>query len=271
MPAKLPLSAPYWTKNPDFKALAGNLSWNFPEQKSGSLALVGGNSQAFSTEVKLAEYLVHHYPFLGSVDNFFPNALKSKFPPLPNLRFFESTDSGSFKRSPEFRASLASTGYALFLGDLSKNSETALAIADVLKSSPATPAVLTRDTVDLIAGEADAFMNRENLTLIASLAQLQNLFRALYYPKMLLLSSPLLPVVETLHKFTLSYPVSLLTLHEDQIICAHGGRVASVPLSATEFSPLTLWSGVLAARFAVFSLFNPQKPLDSLLAALASV
>ena len=270
MPAKLSNNLSYWQKGLDPTKFAADLSWNFPEQRQKTLAIVGGNSQNFATEVKLAEFINQKYPFLNSVKNLFPDSLKSKFPPLPNLNFFDSTDSGSFKPSLNFRESLQSANYALLSGDFSKNSETAIAVAEVIQASPSVPTLLTRDTVDLLTPEAEVFITRENLTIIASLAQLQKLFRALYYPKMLLLSNPLLPVVETLHKFTLSYPLSLLTFHEGQILAAQNGTVCSVPLASTTYSPLSLWSGEVAARAAIFQLFNPSRALDSLLAALSS-
>ena len=265
----MPSHTDYWQKDASPETAKNELSWNFPEQRQKTLAILGGNSQAFSTEIKLAELLLKSFPFLKSVQNFFPDSLKSKLPPLPNLAFFESTDSGSFKKSSELSSALIKTDFSLFSGDFSKNSETAIAVSDLLKSAAEIPAVLARDSLDLVATEAASFMTRDNLTLVASLAQLQKLFRALYYPKMLFLSSPLFPVVETLHKFTLSYPVAILTFHEGQILLAENGRVLSVPLEKTYYTPLTLWSGEVAARFAVYHLFNPNSRLDSLLAAIS--
>lgn len=259
----------YWQKNLDPKSFASDLSWNFPEQRQKTLAILGGNAQNFATEVRLSEFIARHYPFINQVQNLFPDSLKSKFPAaLPNLTFFASTDSGSFKPSSELSESLKFVDFALLSGDFSKNSETAIAIVDALKNSPDTPTLLARDAVDLLAPDADLFIERENLALVASLAQLQKLFRALYYPKMLLLSNPLLPVVETLHKFTLSYPVSLLTFHEGKILAAKDGTVVSIDLEKTAYSPISLWSGEIATRAAVFQLFNPNKPLDSLIASV---
>ena len=261
-------SADFWHKNAELLNLAGELSWNFPEQKSGSLAIIGGNSSNFSTEVKVSEFVNLHFPFLKTVDNFFPDSLKSKLPSLGNLKFFESSESGSFRRSPDFRSSLDGYEFALLLGDFSKNSETALAAAELLKFNPEVPTLLTRDAVDLLAEDAENFIERGNITLVASLVQLQKLFRAVYYPKMLLLSSPIFPIIETLHKFTLSYPVSILTFHEGQVICAHGGKVLSVDIEKTSYSPITLWSGEVAAKIVMFKMFNPGKPLDALVAGL---
>lgn len=260
--------APYWTKNPDLRSIKDDLSWNFPEQRQGRLAIVGGNASSFSTEVRIAEYLNRSFPFLETVKNLFPDALKSKLPPLPTLGFLPSTDSGSFADSPELRRSLDGSDFGLILGDLSKNSVTAIAIAEMIKTTPDLPLLLTRDATDLLLAEAENFITRDNLTLVLSMASLQKLLRALYYPRPILLSQPIFPVIETLHKFTLTYPVAILTFHEGKIICAESGKIATVDLEKTHYSPLTLWSGQLAASIAVFQMFNKNKKLDSLLASV---
>lgn len=273
MPEK---SAPYWTKNAEKLGYAKDLLWNFPEQRSGSLLILGGHSGAFSTEVKLADYISHTFPMVKNVHNLFPDSLKSKLPPLVNLSFFNSTDSGSFANSSRFASALqnppeaASTPplFALLSGDFSKNSETAIAVSSLIKSSQNIPLLLARDSLDLVLTEGETLLNHSPLILVASLAQLQKLFRAVFYPKMLLLSSPLFPVVETLHKFTLSYPVALLTFHDGMILCAHNGQVCSEAIEKTSYSPLSLWAGELAAKIAVFSMFNPSKPLESLVAGV---
>ncbi|MBQ3464436.1 hypothetical protein IJH27_01230 [Candidatus Saccharibacteria bacterium] len=260
-------TAPYWNKNGEKDTSATDLAWNFPEQKSGSLAIIGGNSSAFTTEVKISEYLSKTFPMINEVKNLFPDALKKSFPSLPTLDFFPSTDSGSFADSSELRSALQKTDLSLFLGDFSKNSATSIAISNLIKTTPGN-IVLARDSVDLVLREAESFIDRENLIILASMAQLQKLFRALYYPKVLLLSEPLFPVVETLHKFTLSYSCTLLTFHDGKILLASHGKIVSICLENTDYTPISLWSGELAAKISAFFLFNPKKPLESCLAGL---
>ncbi|MBR3320185.1 hypothetical protein IKG20_02680 [Candidatus Saccharibacteria bacterium] len=264
----MPEPAPYWDKNPDLKKIKEDLSWNLPEQKQGTLSIIGGNSSSFSTEVKVTEYANRTFPFIKEVKNIFPDSLKSNFPPIAGLEFYPSTDSGSFADSKEFKKSLEGSDYAIFLGDLSRNSITAIAITEALKTSTDVPTLLTRDAVDLIAPEANDVVERDNVTIVASLASLQKLFRALYYPRPILLSQPILPVIETLHKFTLSYPISILTFHEGKIICATSGDIATVDINKTKYSPLSLWSGELALNIAVFSMFNKNKKIESMLASV---
>ena len=267
----MPTNPNYFQKNGENLHLATDLSWNFPEQKYGNLLVVGGNKSSFATEIKVAEYLTKHFPFLSKVQNLFPDSVKPNLPNLPHFPFFESTESGSFAKSSVFlsagQTSEKTGHFSLLLGDFSKNSETAVSVVDFIKNCT-TPLLLTRDTLDLISADAETVFQKSQLFIVGSLVQLQKLFRALYYPKMLLLSQPLLPVVETLHKFTLSYPVAILTFHDGQVLCAHNGQIISVSLDKTLYSPISLWSGEVAAKIAIFSLFNPQRPLDCLVAGL---
>ncbi|MBR3319066.1 hypothetical protein IKG06_01005 [Candidatus Saccharibacteria bacterium] len=263
----MPTAAQYWQKDVDNSSYK-DLAWNFPEQKQGIIKIIGGNSSSFAAEVKTAEYINRTFPFVKSVENVFPDALKAKFPPMDNLKFYESTDSGSFSNTPEFRRALDNVDAGIILGDLSKNSITAIAISDLIRVSDDIPLVLTRDTVDLVASTANDFINRGKITFVASMASLQKLLRSLYYPRPIMLSQPIFPVVETLHKFTISYPVSIMTFHEGKIICAYNGKVSTIDIDKTRYTPLSLWSGEVAARLAVFAMFNTNRLLESMLAAI---
>ena len=98
--------------------------------------------------------------------------------------------------------------------------------------------------------------------------QLQKLFQAIYFPKMLLLSMPLTSVIETLHKFTISYPLTLITLHSDQIIMAKASEIYTIRLDHTSFTPLSLWTGMLPAKIAALATWNPQALLDVVTASI---
>lgn len=279
-PAQLDLS--YWQKAK--QPLFTDLTWNLPERKTGRVAVLGGNRQSFSTPIRISEYLARQFP-IQTVATLLPDALRLKLPPLPNLTFFPSTASGSFDRSPALRAALADPDAALFIGDLSKNSATTIALAEAIRpaqlkhpadqgttaphsAAPSPLLVLARDSLDALAPEASNWLNRDRLIIVASLLQLQKLLRAIYYPRMIMLSQPLVPALETLHKFTLSYPVTLCTFHQGQIITAHQGQVITTPLELTTYSPLTLWSGQLAANTLALNLYNPNHPLEATTAAL---
>ena len=250
----------YWQKNPDLK-LFSDLSWNIPEQKTGTFNIVGGNSGSFSTVIHTAEYLSKSFP-IKKLNILLPNTLKNKVPPFPEIAFLPATDSGSFDKSPLLNEFVDSADFSVFVGDLSKNSATCVAISDAIKSST-KPVLLTRDAIDLVLPEMPSLCERENLILVGSLAQIQKVFRAVYYPKVLLLSMPILPIVEALHKFTLTYPVTILTYSGDQIIVANAGKITTTPLAKTTFTPISLWSGNLAAAIAANNFFSLGKPLEA--------
>lgn len=244
-----------------------DLIWNIPEQKQGTVNIIGGNAQSFRTEVKIAELMTEKYP-INTLNLVFPDALKTKLPPLPNFIFLPSTESGSFAESQELVDVLNKSDYNLILGDLSKNSITKKAISSAYKSSE-KPLLVTRDGVDaVIDNQAERILMNENLILLASMTQLQSIFRAVYYPKMLLLSGSLIQVAEALHKFTLSYPVKIITLHNNQILIVESGSVKAVPLDKTGYTPLSIWQGELAASIAALNLYNPNHFSDAGIAAL---
>ena len=245
---------------------AEDLKWNIPERKQGIMAVIGSNSQSFRTSVKVAEWL-SAYP-LESINVILPDALKNKLPSVPSLVFLGSTDSGSFANADELSKAIDVANSALLIGDLSKNTTTARAVATACQDST-KPLFITRDAVDLISDyQPERTLLNQNLVLMASIAQLQKLLRAMYYPKMLMPSQPLVQVAETLHKFTLSYPTAIITLHNNQILMAYAGNVAAVPLDKTNFSPLTFWSGELLVKISVFNLFNPNNFINATLAGL---
>ncbi|MBR1801735.1 hypothetical protein IJ768_00705 [Candidatus Saccharibacteria bacterium] len=243
------------------KAYFPDIFWNIPEQKTGVLQVVGGNINGFKTEFSQTETMVNNFP-LKEVRLLLPDALRTKIPPIPGINFAPSTESGSFDKSDELKFAVEDADITLFSGDFTKNSKTAVALTKILKETT-KPAVLARDTIDVVSESAEEFIEKGNITLVATMAQLQKLFRNLLYPKMILLSSPLMPIVETLHKFTLSYPVTIFTFHADYILVASVGKVIATPISATNFTPLGLFIGDIPSKIAALELWNPSKHFES--------
>lgn len=239
-----------------------DILWNIPEQKQGHVNIIGGNAKSFNLPVKITEYLITNYP-IKTANLILPDVLKTKLPPLDHLVFLPSTESGSLKGEKELAEVINVADYNLVLGDLSKNSATVKAVASACQSSE-KPTLITRDAVDLITeGKLEQILMNENLIIMSSLAQLQKVFRTVYYPKVLLFSQSLVQVAEALHKFTLSYPVSITTLHNEQILVAKNGKIVAVPLEKTAYSPLSLWNGELAAKIVALNLYNPNNYLKA--------
>ncbi len=247
-----------------------DLTWNIPEQKQGKVNIIGGNAQNFRTEIRISEYLATRYP-VQMVNAVLPDSLKSKLPDLPNFVFLSSTESGSFASSEELAKTINSADYTLLLGDFSKNSITAKAISDACGEAEA-PVLITRDSVDLVAnGDLGHNLMNERRIFFASMPQLIKLFHAVYYPKMLLLSQSLIQVADALHKFTLSYPTKIITLHSGQILIAMNGKVKAIPLEKSGYTPLTFWNGELAAKILALNLYNPNNFINATLTGIISI
>ncbi len=244
-----------------------DLLWNIPERKQGSVNIVGGNSQNFRTEVRTAEFISEKYP-LKKVDLVLPDVLENKLPAMPDFSFMPSTDSGSFAESQELTDVFNEADFNIVLGDLSKNAITGRAISQAVRAVEKMT-LLTRDTVDLLSeNEPERLLMNENLVFLSSLTQLQKLLRAVYYPKMLILSQSLIQVAETLHKFTLSYPVSVVTLHNGQLIVAVSGSVKTVALDKTGYNPIEVWNGELSSKIVAMNLYNPGDIMKATISAL---
>ncbi len=235
-----------------------DLKWNVPERKQGVVNVIGGNGSSFRTEVKVAEFLGANYP-MQEVLVVVPDALRGKLPDLPNFSFLPSVESGSFDESQGLMDAFNAADYNLVLGDLSKNAVTGKAVASACRGAEKMT-LLTRDAVDLLAENSpERWLMNENIVIFASVMQLQKLLRAVYYPKMLLASQSLMQVSEVLHKFTLSYPAGVVTLHNGQILVAKDGTVKAVELSQSGYSPILLWGGELAAKIVAMNLYNPSQ------------
>lgn len=246
-----------------------DLLWNVPETKMGAANVIGGNGQSFQTVVRTAEFLGGRYP-LETVTVVLPESLRAKLPDLPNLQFLPATKTGSFSGAG-LSETLARADYNLVIGDLSKNAITAQEVTKVLAAS-VKPVLVTRDAVDLVAEQGsesvEAVLLNEKVSFLASAKQVQRLLRAVYYPKVMTLSQPLMQVAEILHKFTLSYGCGLVTLHDGQILGAQAGEVRAVPLELSGYSPLTVWNGKLAAKLVALNLYNPGKLVEASVAAV---
>jgi hypothetical protein len=72
-------------------------------------------------------------------------------------------------------------------------------------------------------------------------------------------------LVETLHKFTITYPCSIMVLHKDYIIVAEGGDVTT-----TEWqNPMAIWRGSVAAKAASYWLWTPSSALKAVTASIS--
>ena len=244
-----------------------DLKWNVPERSQGTVNVIGGNTSRFRDEVKVAEFLTRTYP-VQEVRLVVPDVLKGKLPDLPNFVFLPSTDSGGFAESQELMDVFNTVDCNLVLGDLSKNKVTGRAVANAVKNSSKIT-LLTRDTVDALTDNApERWLMNENVTVMASIAQLQKLLRAVYYPKMLLMTSSLVQIADVLHKFTLSYPIAIVSLHNGQVLVAKNGVLKAVALEKTGYSPMLFWNGEIAGKIIGINIYNPNQFIEATVNAI---
>jgi len=207
------------------------VEFNRPERKSGRLGLVGGREGALAATSKVYEMALK----LGVEE-----VLLNK---------------------------VAGDG-VLVLGDLDKNAAKVQKLQGELVKFMllGKPVLITRDAVELLEDFVVKQLEQTTLILVMSFSQLQKLLKAVLYPKVLVMSLPLLTLAEILHKFTLSYGATVAVVFNGELLVASGGRVTSTELAITKYNPLTVWSGELAVGSIVNEIWG-NGPLASVTAA----
>jgi hypothetical protein len=259
-------SYPYWQRQTPDKPLFPDIAWSKPEQRSlaGRLGIIGGNKLGFAGVAEA--YSTALTTGVGEVRVLLPDALKKTIPAtITDTIFAPTTPSGSLAKDAlsDMRVLGEWSQSVLLIGDAGRNSETAIVYENFLADYTGL-LTITRDGVDLIKNSAQSIVGRPNTLLVVSFAQLQKLFQSVYYPKILTFSMHLIHLVEALHKFTISYPVTIAVLHRDHLIVASSGNVTS-----TEWDqPMAIWRGSVATKATCFWLWNPTKPLEAVTASL---
>ena len=257
---------PYWQKQTPEKPLFPDIEWAKPEQKSqaGRLGIIGGNKLGFMGVAESYETALK--TGAGEVKILLPDILKKTIPNhITDVIYAASNQSGGLSQDAlnEMKAFGQWATGILLIGDAGKNTETSILYENFIHDYNG-PLTITRDAIDLIKNNAQILVSRENTTLIMSFAQLQKLFQAVYYPKVLTFSMQLTNLVEALHKFTISYPTTIVVFHNDLILVASEGKVTSTPCD----NPMTIWRGKTATNAATYWLWNPSKVLQSITASL---
>jgi hypothetical protein len=256
----------YWHKQTLDKPLYPDIEWSKPEQRSrrGRLGIIGGNKLGFTAVAE--SYSQALQTGAGEARVLLPDVLKKSIPAnMTDVVYGPANPSGGLARDALIDMKTVgewSTGI-LLIGDAGRNSETSILYEDFIREYTG-PLTITRDAIDLTKNSSNILVERPNTLIITSFAQLQKLFQAVYYPKVLTFSMQLTNLVEALHKFTISYPVSIAVLHKDMFLVASGGEVTSTPWT----DPMRIWRGNTATNAAVYWLWNPNKPLESTTASL---
>lgn len=256
----------YWQQQKPAHPLFPDTAWSKPEQKAhaGRLGIIGGNKLGFAGVAEA--YSVAYGTGVGDVKVLLPDCLKKQIPTSwTDVAMGACTTSGGLANGalPDVMALASWSTMLLLIGDAGRNSETAILYEQLLHESD-RPAVITRDAIDLVKNAPEMLVNREKTLLVLSFAQLQKLFQAVYYPKVLTFSMQLMQLVEAVHKFTVTYPITLAVLHKDTVVVAHGGRVTTTPWE----SPMLIWRGTTAARAATYWAWDQAHPLEAVTTSL---
>jgi hypothetical protein len=291
----------YWLRQEQDHPLYPDIIWQKPEQKAlrGKLLIIGGNAHGFAAVAQA--YQDAMAAGAGECRVVLPDALKkvinlssnptvadgALFPRLSepllaasvprghsriaaqiDCQFVPTNQSGGITKDslPVLKAAAAWADALLFIGDAGRNSETAIVYEQLLNAFPDKITIITRDTLDLIKNLWPTLLQRPHTVLIASFAQLQKMFQAVYYPKTLLFSMQLTNVVEALHKFSVTYPATVVSFHQNQLIVATNGQISSTPWEDV----MLIWRGSVAARASVYAMQQPKQLFQAVTTSFAT-
>jgi len=258
----------FWRKQSATEPLFPDIIWSKPERRdqAGKLGIIGGNKLGFAGVAEA--YSIAHTVGIGQGRVLLPDVLKSTIPAsMTDVIFGASNPSGSLAKDG-LTAMQALGDWAdgvLLIGDAGRNSETTVAYEQFVQQYTGMLTV-TRDAVDLVKNSSTLLVERPQTLLVVSFAQLQKLFQAVYYPKILTFSMQLAQLVDAVHKFTITYPVSLMVPHRETIIIANGGQVVTQPWD----NAMAIWRGSVATTAACYWLWNPSHPLESVTTSIAN-
>lgn len=258
----------YWKRQTLETPLFPDIEWSKPEQKSqsGKLGIIGGNKLGFAGVAEA--YSTALSTGAGHIRVLLPDVLKKSLASsITDAVFAPTNPSGSLSKDAiaEMRAMGEWANSILLIGDAGRSGETAVVYEQFIQSYTGQ-LILTRDAIDLVKNGSEMLVERPNTVLIASFAQLQKLFQAVYYPKVLTFSMQLTNLVEAVHKFTITYPVTIAVLHKDHLVVAHNGQVTSQAWD----NPMLIWRGSVAAKAAAYLLWTPSKPLEAITSSIRS-
>ncbi|MDQ5932062.1 MAG: ADP-dependent NAD(P)H-hydrate dehydratase / NAD(P)H-hydrate epimerase [Patescibacteria group bacterium] len=258
----------YWQRQEPSKPLFPDIEWSKPERRdqSGALLVVGGNKLGFAGVAEA--YQTALKTGVGQVKVMLPDCLKKSIPPtMIDVIFAACTPSGGLSKEalPELRAVSDWANGVLLIGDAGRNAETALAYEEFISTYKGL-IIVTRDAIDLVKNNPGLLAERPDTLIIASFAQVQKLFQGVYYPKMLTFNMQLLQLVEAMHKFTTTYPCTIMTLHKDTLVIAQAGSVITQPWN----NPMAIWRGTVAAEASAYALWNQTDILKAVTQSIAS-
>lgn len=253
----------HWHKQAADKPLFEDLLWSRPETKqtAGKLLIIGGNIHGFAAASQA--YSEAQNTGIGTARIVLPDSLqKTVSRLLPGAVFAPSTPSGSFAQTAlaTYLEQAAWADGVLIVGDLARNSETAIVLEKFL-SKYNGQVTLTKDAVDYFAGSVHGSAGRPHTTLVLTMAQLQHLAKKANFDKAFTFDMTLIQLVDRLHEFTRQFKLAIVIKHLDTIFVSVAGLVST---TKTELASEDSWRVPIATRAAVWWLQNPNKSFEAL-------
>jgi len=245
----------FWHQQTDDLPLYPDILWSQPEHKSmaGKLAIIGGNLHQFTSTSKV--YNAATKAGVGAIRILLPNALAKTISPIwPECEFAPSNKSGSFslKSLGEWLDLASWSDNIIISGDLSHNSEISILLENFISQNK-KPLTLIGDSLDFLINNPGELVKDKQLTLAIEFNQLQHLLTAIRYPTALKSTMNLYQIADLMHSLSSGYPLTLITLHQEQIILAYSGQVYST-INKHNFDLLSI-----ATSATVWRLQQPDK------------
>lgn len=257
----------YWQKQEAGKPLFPDILWEKPERRdlAGKLLIVGGSAGGIHDVAQAFEMAKESG--VGEVRALVPETLKKLTKHIPGISFLSATATGNFslKGKEELLLMASQVDGVLLPGNIGRNSETAMLLADLLMSYNGKLCI-TKDAVDALYGEASNLLKRPDTLLVVSFAQLQRLAREVKSPVAFRSDMDFLIFIEKLHDFSLKCQAMIVTKHQDQILLAVDGNIIS-----TERKDLSeLWCVDVTSKAVTFWIHHPKNPLEAIASSLIS-
>lgn len=245
--------------------------WNKPENKAhaGKLLIIGGNIHGITAPS--TAYSLASKAGAGDVRVVLPDSCKKYFPhgtAPSDILFAKSTPSGSF--GAESMSTLleyaAWADFVVIVGDISKNSETAIAITEIIQKT-VTPLCITGDAIDAMLMESHKMIQRPNTVLVPTFTQLQKILIHAKSSTAITATMPFKAHVEALEAYGSAYEAAILYGHENACYAAYAGDVSVTSPIKVEGN----WELRAAITASVWAMQQPQSLIKALTTAITQI
>lgn len=242
-----------------------DIIWSQPETKAlaGKLLIVGGNLH--SVALPNIAYTTSLSSGAGEVKVVMPDATKRYFGSQNHnhqILFAGSTPSGSFSQEA-LHTILTYAAWAdcvCFVGDSTKNSETAQVYAALLPSLSKT-VVLCGDSIDTLMAYHENILQLSKGIIVVTFSQLQKFAIALQYNVPLTSTVSPMQFTNWLQEFTTEYHLTVVIYSKEVLYVANGGVVIA---TRSIFLPDAQQLTKVAVRSGIWAMQHPTRTTEAI-------